>query len=156
MVVPAFPIPSIYLDRRFSKILIPIKIKYLVLGFGLIEFFGTLSSAAGTGSNISHIGHLGGLVSGFIYLMVAERSSFKGRSMFKSKKSGSILSDSMKKARLKKKQKEIETRIEAKKVIDELLEKIARSGMGSLTDDEKKKLEWARRNYYPDKKDLLH
>ena len=58
--------------------IIPVKIKYLVIGFGLIEFFGTLSSAAGTGSNISHIGHLGGLISGLFFIVTRKKSS--GRS----------------------------------------------------------------------------
>ena len=43
-----------------------------------------------------------------------------------------------------------------KKVIDELLEKIARHGMSSLSSQEKKNLEWARKNYYPDQDETLH
>ncbi len=58
--------------------------------------------------------------------------------------------------RIRRKKKVIETRIESKKIIDELLEKIARQGMSSLTPQEKKKLEWARKHYYPDRDETLH
>jgi membrane associated rhomboid family serine protease len=130
---------------------IPIKIKYLVIGFGLIEFFGTLSTATGTGGNISHIGHLGGLISGLIYIFSIRRSGSRS-----SGKKNGVVGQALKSARLKKKKQEIETRIKAKKIIDELLAKIARSGMSSLTEEEKKKLEWARKNYFPEGKDTLH
>ena len=44
---------------------IPIKIKYLVVIFGLLEFMGTVGVS---GDGISHITHLGGLLTAFIYL----------------------------------------------------------------------------------------
>lgn len=130
--------------------LIPVKIKYLLLAFGLMEFFGTLSTAAGKGGNISHIGHVGGLVAGF-FLM----KKYMTKSVKKTEKI-SFFDKLRKKKRLKKKRKEIDDRIEAKKIIDELLGKIARSGMSSLTADEKNKLEWARRHYYPGGNDTVH
>lgn len=130
--------------------LFPVKIKYLVLAFGLMEFFGTLSSTTGAGGNISHIGHLGGIISGFILIRLSVRPGV-------TKKTGvSFFEKWKKKNRLEKKKKVIDARIEAKRVIDELLAKIARSGMASLTSDEKKKLEWARRHYYPSNDDTLH
>jgi membrane associated rhomboid family serine protease len=128
--------------------LLPIKIKYLVLAFGIIEFFGTLSSAAGTGGNISHIGHLGGIITGFFLVQFMIKSQ--------TKKSGSFFERFNKKSRLNDKKKVIDTRIEAKRIIDSLLEKIAREGMNSLTPEEKKRLEWARRNYSPSNSDTLH
>ena len=130
--------------------LFPIKIKYLVIAFGLMEFFGTLSSTAGTGGNISHIGHLGGIISGFILIkfMRGSGSSIKVKISFFEKL--------RKKNRLDNKRKVIDARIEAKRIIDELLGKIAKNGMSSLTLDEKKKLEWARKHYYPSNDDILH
>lgn len=128
--------------------IIPIKIKYLVIAFGLLEFFGTLSSTAGAGGNISHIGHLGGIISGFILIKLMRGSSDFSTPYF--------MKNFLKKKRLIKKKKIIDSRIEAKKVIDELLAKIAKSGMNSLTPEEKKKLEWARKNYYPSTDDILH
>lgn len=132
--------------------IIPIKIKYLVIGFGLIEFFGTLSTATGTGSNISHIGHLGGIISGLVYIFLIRKSRSRGSSG----KNNGFVGKKIKTARLKKKKQEIETRIKAKKIIDELLAKIAKNGMSSLTDEEKKKLEWARKNYLPEGKETFH
>ncbi|HNX24355.1 MAG TPA: rhomboid family intramembrane serine protease [Spirochaetota bacterium] len=130
--------------------LFPIKIKYLVLAFGLMEFFGTLSSSAGTGGNISHIGHLGGIISGFILIKLMRSSGISKKSKV------SFFENFRKKNRLNEKKKVIDTRIEAKRIIDELLSKIAKNGMSSLTPDEKKKLEWARKHYYPSNDDILH
>ena len=131
--------------------LLPVKIKYLLIIFGLMEFFGTLSSAAGTGGNISHIGHVGGLITGFIlyrsFMKNRGKSNVVKLSFFKRLTKG---------FRLKQKKRQIDERIEAKKVIDETLGKIARSGMSSLTPEEKKKLEWARKHYYPSNEDILH
>jgi ABC-type branched-subunit amino acid transport system ATPase component len=73
----------------------------------------------------------------------------------RAKKQG-IITGLFKKRRIKRKQKEVEERIRAKEIIDELLDKIARSGMKSLSAEEKRNLEWARRHYYPEGNDTLH
>jgi membrane associated rhomboid family serine protease len=125
--------------------ILPIKMKYLLAAFGLIEFFGTLNSAAGRMGSVSHIGHMGGLIAGFILLQVLFKKKGKGRV-------GTFFT----KRRVEKKRKEIETRIKAKKIIDETLEKISKRGMSSLTDEEKSRLEWARRHYTPDNNDTIH
>jgi membrane associated rhomboid family serine protease len=52
---------------------IPMKVKYMVLLFGIMEFIGTVGVA---GSGISHITHLGGLLTAFLYL---KGGSFLGR-----------------------------------------------------------------------------
>ncbi|HOS40827.1 MAG TPA: rhomboid family intramembrane serine protease [Spirochaetota bacterium] len=134
--------------------IIPIKMKYLVLIFGGIEFFGTLASARGDGSGVSHIGHLGGLISGFIFIMWKLHGPRSATTS--AQRSEGVIASFFKKERLKKKQKEIDTRIKAKAVIDRLLEKIAREGMGSLTPAERKELDWARKNYYPDDSATYH
>lgn len=128
---------------------LPVKMKYLIIFFGLLEFFGSLSMAAGGGGNVSHIGHLGGIVTGFLYLKLMRwrrapytEKGFIARILYKRK--------------LAQTKKRIERRNEAKRIIDELLEKIARHGMSSLTPEERKKLEWARRNYFPDRNDTIH
>jgi len=46
-------------------LLIPIKAKWFVLIMGLIEFVGTRSAS---GSGVSHVAHLGGMLFGFLYL----------------------------------------------------------------------------------------
>jgi membrane associated rhomboid family serine protease len=135
--------------------IIPIKVKYFVIIFGLIAFFGTLSTAYGTGGNISHIGHFGGLISGLIFILVRMRKTDTSYTT-KKESTDNIFSQALKKRRLKKKKEEIDTRIQAKNIIDELLEKIARQGMSSLSQKERKDLEWARKHYYPDNDEILH
>lgn len=129
--------------------LFPIKIKYLVIAFGLMEFFGTLSNTAGTGGNISHIGHIGGIICGFILIKLMNNN-------FRVSGSFSLLGRLKKKTRLDNKRKLIDNRILAKKIIDDMLAKIAKNGMSSLSPEEKKKLEWARKHYYPSNEDILH
>ena len=50
--------------------IIPIKAKYLVVLYGGMELFFELSGGM---SNVSHIGHLGGLFFGIVYVLVFER-----------------------------------------------------------------------------------
>ncbi len=132
---------------------IPVKIKYLIIGYGIISFYGTLTSLIGNGNNISHIGHLGGLISGFIILKYMKNSPVKN---FTISKNGGFLNSILRKRRMKKKKLVIKKRILAKKIIDTLLEKITKTGMNSLTEKEKKDLEWARKNFYPDNNDTIH
>ena len=133
---------------------IPVKIKYLILGYGFISFYGTLVSLAGPHSdNISHIGHLGGLISGYILFKYMKNNGMRNSS---TSKTDGFLNSYLRKKRLKRKKNVIENRIIAKKIIDTLLEKITKSGMNSLSSKEKKDLEWARKNYYPDKNDTIH
>jgi membrane associated rhomboid family serine protease len=143
-------------DRKviIFPLFIPVKIKYMVLIFGLISFFGALSAASGTTGNISHIGHLGGIISGFAYIMMRIRRRARAEGDRPGKMN--FISAAIKKARIKRKKKEIDTRIQAKQIIDRLLEKIARQGMSSLTASEKNDLEWARKHYYPNDGDILH
>lgn len=135
---------------------IPVKIKYIVLVFGLIEFFGTLSSISGNPGNISHIGHLGGLVTGAIYIFGKSRFFRSAQGRFGVKKSHNPFLKKIHDVRMEKKRKEIQTRIKAKEIIDILLEKIAREGMSSLNTEERKMLEWARKHYYPEEKETMH
>ena len=46
--------------------LFPLKVKYLILGLGLIAFFASLSAAQ---SSVSHITHLSGMIIGIIYIL---------------------------------------------------------------------------------------
>jgi len=57
---------------------IPIKAKYLVLLYGGLELYFELFGGA---SNISHIGHLGGLFFGIVFFLIFQRRtlSFKGK-----------------------------------------------------------------------------
>jgi membrane associated rhomboid family serine protease len=46
---------------------IPVKAKYLVIGYGLIEFFSGVSNMS---DNIAHFAHLGGMLTGLILLLI--------------------------------------------------------------------------------------
>lgn len=135
--------------------LFPVKMKYLVIGFGVIEFFGTLYTLGGRGGQISHIGHLGGLLTGLVLFSTGFARTVSG-SLSASKKRSNPIESFMKKKRIEKKRQEIEKRIKAKEIIDRLLDKIAAEGVQSLTSEEKNDLEWARRNYYPDNNETMH
>jgi membrane associated rhomboid family serine protease len=127
--------------------ILPVKIKYVVIFFGIFSFFATLDSINGIGDSISHIAHLGGILFGFVILQIWSRR--------KAQKIG-ILTKLIKQHRLNRKKKVIDSRIKAKQMIDDLLEKIAREGISSLSDKEKKDLEWARKNYYPTDEETIH
>jgi membrane associated rhomboid family serine protease len=58
-----FPNKMIYVWFLF-----PIRAKYFVIIFGVIELY---ASIAGTGGGIAHIAHLGGMVFGYIYINYA-------------------------------------------------------------------------------------
>lgn len=48
---------------------IPIKAKYFVIGYGLIELFLGIHSSSGGGDNIAHFAHLGGMLFGLILIL---------------------------------------------------------------------------------------
>jgi len=137
--------------------IIPVKIKYLVIVFGLFEFTMTIYGAMGAGGAVSHVGHLGGLITGFIFITYKRRKPHNTQNTDKAEPMpGGAISEFLKQERLKRKQLEIDKRIKAKNIIDSLLEKIAREGMSSLTHKEKNDLEWARKHYYPNDGDIVH
>jgi membrane associated rhomboid family serine protease len=51
---------------------IPIKAKYAVIGYGLIELYSGIRSS--TGDNVAHFAHLGGMLFGFIMIMYWRRN----------------------------------------------------------------------------------
>jgi len=57
--------------------ILPIKAKYLVVLYGLLELYLELF---GGETSISHVGHLGGLVFGLLYFFISRRKSFSFKS----------------------------------------------------------------------------
>lgn len=55
---------------------VPIKAKYVVILYALLDLFGGFS---GTGSGIAHFAHLGGMATGFVVLMVWKRTYARRR-----------------------------------------------------------------------------
>jgi membrane associated rhomboid family serine protease len=58
---------------------IPVKAKYMVIGYGLIEFFFGIANR--TGDNVAHFAHLGGMLFGIILILYwkKKRKTFKFR-----------------------------------------------------------------------------
>ncbi len=141
---------AMYWPNREIYILLtfPVKMKYFIITVGLIEFSSTISSIGSPYGRISHIGHLGGLIAGYVLLRF-----FNGGPSFNISNS---ISNYFKKKRIQQKKNVIEQRKKAKRIIDKMLDKIAKSGVESLTPEEKRDLEWARRHYYPDNQDTIH
>jgi len=55
----------------FLYFLFPVKAKYFIAGYALIEFIsGFGSRTMGSGSNIAHFAHLGGMLIGFIFISI--------------------------------------------------------------------------------------
>ncbi len=99
---------------------IPMKAWVFVIIIGAIELF---SSISGTRSGIAHLAHLGGIVGGVIYILIDRRR--RRRKFYQDKVVD--LEQYMK-------------RRETSRSVDEILDKVIKSGMESLTPEEKKKL----------------
>ena len=135
----------------FIWFLIPLKAKYFITIFILIEFFSIESPG-----NVAHLAHLGGALAGFIYIMLDRNTHYSFKKIFGGGSSGgsgnifSSLGSSASNA-FKKRPPEVE---EAKfydvddsssgdknisqEEIDKILDKISRSGYQNLTEREKK------------------
>lgn len=147
MVAYAMYFPDRYLMLYF---LIPVKAKYLIAFFVVIEFL-----SVGNQSIVAHLAHVGGALTGFLFVMYDRRfrnrsknifSSFsRSRNNFSSSSFGNIFkskspkSDDIQNAKFydinePKKDNEFVNQEE----IDKILDKISQSGYQNLTDREKK------------------
>ncbi len=105
----------------FVFFVFPVKIKYAVLIFGAINLFGAFNN---TGSNIAYFAHIGGGLTGYLYLK-REKLLYEVYNYYISLKNK------------RHEQKKIENQNLNKKT-DEILDKISKHGMDSLTKKEKK------------------
>jgi membrane associated rhomboid family serine protease len=108
--------------------LLPIKAKYLVILYALLEFIASFDQAA---SGVAHFAHLGGMAIGYIYIKVMQRElPFQSwfEKTFAANESRSPSSRS----------RSIPSRRTTQDRIDEILDKISRSGYESLTSEEKR------------------
>ena len=155
-----FPERSIYIYG-----ILPVKAKYLVIIYMLIEVFAV---AGGSDSGIAHIAHLGGGVVGLIYLLMFNRRgsvNFFGNSGFKDRftsytstqgeRKGGFMGGngaSVEPVRFKEEtesslaetdfKKALEDRErDAQDRLDAVLDKISETGYSSLTDEERKILQ---------------
>lgn len=114
---------------------LPIKAKYLIVGYAAIEVFSMLGRAA---DNVAHMAHLGGMLFAWLLLVYWKKhpSGFNFTKPKSRTHSTTIRWTSRSEseidynARKKAKQEEV----------DRILQKVRNHGYGSLTEDEKKKL----------------
>jgi membrane associated rhomboid family serine protease len=117
--------------------LLPIKAKYLVAGLAAIEF---LSGIAQTGDGIAHFAHIGGMVTGLIYLKWTRSASHPFERLFARwrRRDLRVIEGGAGKRR-ERRGSALETEI------DRILDKISAQGIESLTPEEERILEDASR-----------
>ncbi|MDF3818319.1 rhomboid family intramembrane serine protease [Leptospira sp. 96542] len=114
----------------------PMRAKYFVIIAMLMVLFAQ-------GERVAHAAHLGGAVAGFFLLKI-----YTGWKSGKSAQTTWSLSRYLQKRRFMRYQKEMAARENAKVKVDELLEKISKQGMDSLSRSEKKFLNEASQKYF--------
>ena len=126
-----FPNRPIYLYFLF-----PVKAKYVVMFFAVIEFF---ASFRHTSDGIGHFAHLGGMVVGYLYI----KSDWRIPAFFQLSSYLTYFRNVRHKRRMKvvDKKREREERLMEK--VDQILDKISQVGYDKLTREEKKILEQA-------------
>lgn len=112
----------------------PLKAKYFVMILMLMIAFSQ-------GGRIAHMAHAGGALGGFLFIRYF--SIFKNHFSF-----DFSLSRYLQKRKFQKYQEEMELQRNSKEKVDELLEKISKTGIKSLTKKEKKFLNDASQNYF--------
>ncbi|MCU0846353.1 MAG: rhomboid family intramembrane serine protease [Spirochaetes bacterium] len=105
---------------------IPMKAKYLVVVYGAIELYSLISS--GGQSPVSHVGHLGGLLTGIIYFLFTRKSGIKFKSKIIKSRLEKELSGKVPEDRFKSSGSAIS--------LISILEKVKIQGPSSITDDE--------------------
>ena len=118
--------------------LVPIKVKYMVLGLGAIAFFASLSASQ---SNVSHITHLSGMIIGLIFIyfninwkvikLWYIRMRLKGLTQQPAKQDNE--------------------EAQMKKQVDKILDKLNDSGWDSLTEQEENYLTQASKRLFGDR-----
>jgi len=124
----------------------PIKAKYLVIGYGLLEL--SMGFANRAGDNVAHFAHLGGMLFGIILILYWRNKNGNFRTgnpwnQSLAKKIGGFFKRKPKMTIQKKPETDWEynaRKSEENKTIDHILEKIKYSGYNSLSEEEKKKL----------------
>ncbi len=138
---------AVYWPNRMILIwfIIPVKVKYFVIIIGFISLLLTFQSSGAGG--ISHIGHMGGLITGYIYLMYKIpqliEGSFKIDNTKRRPRADALKKILVKYQEYKKKKKwlsqqeNIHDEMHMEEKVDELLEKISKRGWKALSAKEK-------------------
>jgi membrane associated rhomboid family serine protease len=129
-------------DRRiYIYFLFPLKAKYFVLIIGGITFF---SSFSDSGSGISHLTHLGGLIVGYLYFkrksIIVDIKRFFRKHKIKNPFSNFIRKVEKKPSSKHSENFTYETDQTMREQVDEILDKISKEGYDKLTEQEKRTL----------------
>ena len=116
----------------------PIKVKFMVIGMGVIAFFASMTS---TNSTVSHITHIAGMVVGLIYLQ--SKLNFKNLKLW--------LIDRKIHSLNVKISKRDNSDHQLQKRVDKILEKLNTEGWDGLTEAEQKVLHTASKTYSQDR-----
>jgi membrane associated rhomboid family serine protease len=117
--------------------LIPVKAAHMAIIFGLIEFF---SGATGSNPGVARFAHLGGMVTGYVYIRWWWVIKLRTKTLYQSlvDKDAPRARAPRRVAAAKPALAEAQERAEAQMAeIDRILDKILVSGIDSLTDEEK-------------------
>lgn len=140
MIAFAMLFPDRYI---FLYFLIPVKAKYLIVFFILLELF-----SVGSFDFVARLAHLGGALVGFVFIMLDRNSSISLKGAFNSfkrspsnasafKKRGPFRQPDIVDADFYEINKKEEDKVDQEE-IDRILDKISRSGYQNLTEREKK------------------
>ena len=134
---------------------IPVKVKYLVLVIGLISILSSIDPR--DRSMISHVGHLGGMVAGYVYLRFYRGKKVFGLMGYSNGSPGTAISNFLKRFRKGNFNKKMDifkytNKEQHEQKIDELLDKITKNGIHSLTSSEREFLLEASRKMSDNKK----
>lgn len=151
---------AVYYPERYLMFMFffPVKVKYFVIIIGLFSLLLTVQEDNSSG--ISHVGHLGGLITGYLYLLNSSGRKKQGYAAgIAAPGSGGLVQkwkNYQQRKLWEKRQKEIEEFENLEEKVDRLLEKISKYGMDSLTAQEKKFLKKASQNLENDQGDNFH
>ena len=95
------------------------------------------------GGRIAHLAHIGGAIGGFLFVRYFDFFRNLWNWNFS-------ISRTIQRRKMRKYQEEMDMRVNAKIRVDELLDKISKEGMNSLTRKEKKFLNEASSKYFND------
>jgi len=112
----------------------PVKVKFMVIGMGIIAFFASMTS---TNSTVSHITHIAGMVVGLIYLH--SKMNFKYFKLW-------LIDRKIKSLNVKISKRENSDQ-QLRKKVDKILEKLNTEGWACLTENEQKVLHAASKKY---------
>jgi membrane associated rhomboid family serine protease len=142
-------------SKIYLYFLFPVPAKWVVVGLGLFSLFSTVS---GVDDGVAHWAHLGGLITGFMYLRFGERvGRILGKVLFKEvsrpvkvELTGNEKTKTVKSSARRWRQG---GDVDSLDEIDRILDKIQKTGMGSLTTKERSFLDEMSRQY---KKTRMH